>query len=85
MDIFSPVVGQPSRPSFARPELYDLVWSESMVKLAARYGISSNDLAKACRRASIPVPERSYWNKLQAAKKVSMIRLPAAKGETPRR
>jgi hypothetical protein len=56
-----------------------------MVKLTARYGISSNNLAKACRRASIPVPERSYWNKLQAAKKVSMSRLPAAKGETPRR
>lgn len=50
-----------------RQELYDLVWSEPMIKLGARFGISGNGLKKACKRASIPVPPQGYWNKLQAA------------------
>jgi len=40
---------------FTRQELYDLVWSEPMKKLAPRYQISDVALAKACRRADIPV------------------------------
>ena len=51
--------------TFTRQELYDLVWSEPMIKLAARYKISGNGLAKACRRADIPVPERGYWARKQ--------------------
>lgn len=72
-----------SHHSFTRQELYDLVWSEPMVKLAERYGISGNGLAKACRRADIPVPERGYWAKKQAGRKVSRTPLPAAKADTP--
>lgn len=64
--------------TFTRKELYDLVWSEPMIKLAARYGLSGNGLAKACRRANIPVPERGYWAKLQAGKKVRQTPLPEA-------
>lgn len=48
-----------------RTELYELVWSEPMTKLAKRFGISDVGLAKACRRAGIPVPERGYWAKSQ--------------------
>ena len=69
--------------SFKRQELYDLVWSEPMVKLAERYGISGNGLAKACRRAAIPVPQRGYWAKKQAGRRVSKPPLPAAKADTP--
>ncbi len=71
--------------SFTRQELYDLVWSEPMVKLAARYGISGNGLAKACRRADIPVPERGYWAKQQAGYKVRKTPLPPARTDTPSR
>jgi hypothetical protein len=70
---------------FTRQELYDLVWSIPMTKLAERYGISGNGLAKACRKAAIPVPERGYWAKLQAGKKATRKALPAAKRDTPRR
>lgn len=56
---------------FSRQELYDLTWSEPMKKLAPRFGISDVALAKACRRAEIPVPERGYWARLQAGKKVT--------------
>jgi hypothetical protein len=41
-----------------------------MKKLAPRFGISDVALAKACRRAAIPVPERGYWARLQAGKPV---------------
>ena len=69
--------------SFTRRELYELVWSEPMIKLGARYGIPGNGLAKACRRANIPVPERGYWAKLQAGHKASKAPLPSAKADTP--
>lgn len=64
--------------SFTRGELYDLVWSEPMMKLGARFGISANGLKKACRRANIPVPPQGYWNKLQAGHKVTKTPLPPA-------
>jgi hypothetical protein len=61
---------------FKRQELYDLVWSTPMRELAKDYNISDRGLAKACARADIPVPERGYWAKLQAGKKVSQRSLP---------
>ena len=44
-----------------RQELHDLVWAEPMQKLAPKFGLSDVAVAKACRRAEIPVPERGYW------------------------
>ena len=44
-----------------REDLYALVWSEPMVKVARRFGISDVGLAKACRRHKIPLPGRAYW------------------------
>lgn len=56
---------------FTRQEFYELIWSEPASKLGQRLGISGVGLAKACRRADIPVPERGYWARLQAGKTVS--------------
>ena len=55
---------------FSRQELYDLVWSQPIAKLAETYGVTDVGLAKACRRAGIPVPHRGYWAKLSAGQKV---------------
>ena len=66
--------------TFTRQELYDLVRPEPMIKLAARYRISGNGLAKACRRANIPVPERGYWARKQAGNKVSQAPPPTGNG-----
>jgi hypothetical protein len=74
-----------ARHIFTRQELFELVWSEPMIKLAARYGISGNGLAKACRKADVPVPERGYWNRLQAGHKVKRTPLPEAGPDTPDR
>lgn len=62
--------------TFTRQELYDLVWSGPMYKLAKKYNISDRGLAKACAKHAVPVPERGYWNKLQASKKVKRSALP---------
>ena len=48
-----------------RGDLYEAVWSEPVIKVAARYGITGTGLAKICRRASIPVPPVGYWQRLQ--------------------
>jgi hypothetical protein len=47
-----------------------------MKKLAPRFHISDVALAKACRRAMIPVPERGYWARIQAGKNVPKDPLP---------
>jgi hypothetical protein len=61
---------------FTRQELYELVWSEPMVQLAKKFGLSDVGLSKACRRLAIPVPERGYWAKHQAGKPTSRQPLP---------
>lgn len=65
------------KKTFTRQELYNLVWSEPMRDLAKKYEISDRGLAKACERTNVPVPERGYWNKIQAGKKVTKRDLPA--------
>jgi hypothetical protein len=59
-----------------REQLYDLVWSEPMHRLAKRIGISAGPIAKHCRKLGVPIPDRSYWNKLTAGKSVTRVTLP---------
>lgn len=56
--------------TFSRKQLYDLVWSNSLVSLAKVYNISDNGLRKACKRMEIPLPDIGHWNKVKAGKKV---------------
>lgn len=48
-----------------REELDAQVWSEPMVRLAERYGVSDVAPAKVCRKLEIPVPPRGYWRRIQ--------------------
>lgn len=59
-----------------RQQLYDLVWSEPLRTLAKRFEISDVALAKACRRAEIPLPGLGYWAKRAANKRVIQPALP---------
>lgn len=61
---------------FTRKELYDLVWSQPMRTVAANIGISDVALAKHCKKANIPVPNRGYWARKQAGKPTVEIALP---------
>jgi hypothetical protein len=55
---------------FTRKELYDLVWSTPMTKLAKRFGISDVGLRKICVKHDIPTPPLGYWAKLNFGKPV---------------
>jgi len=61
---------------FTRQELYDLVWEQPRSQLAKRFDISDVALAKACRRAGIPMPDRGYWAKRQAGRRTTRPALP---------
>jgi hypothetical protein len=60
----------------SRKVLYDLVWSEPMRNLSARFGISDVALKKTCARAGIPTPDRGYWAKKEAGKETFQAVLP---------
>ncbi len=62
--------------SIARNTLYDLVWAEPLRVLAPRFEISDVGLRKICQRSAIPTPDRGYWAKLEAGKRVIKIALP---------
>jgi integrase len=70
---------------FTRQELYELVWSQPVADLASSYGVSDVGLAKACRRANIPVPGRGYWAKVAAAQPVEKRSLPPCTSEPQNR
>lgn len=59
-----------------RKELYDLVWSTPMTKLAKKYLISDTGLRKICKTMNIPLPKAGHWEKLKVGKKVIVEKLP---------
>lgn len=52
--------------SFTANELFEKVWKTPVLKLAQEIGVSDVGLAKACRKAGIPLPSRGYWAKQPA-------------------
>lgn len=67
----------PSIP-LTREALYDLVWSEPMLKVAAQYGVSLSYMARVCTLLNVPRPERGYWAKLAVGKTSPKPPLPDA-------
>ncbi|MBR0739657.1 hypothetical protein JQ581_22240 [Bradyrhizobium liaoningense] len=55
---------------FTRQELYDLVWTTPLVKLAREFGLSDVGLRKTCVRHQVPTPPLGYWAKLNFGKTV---------------
>src|SRR5689334_23229077 len=47
----------------SRRELFDLVWSKPVTKVAADLGVSDVAIHKICNKHRIPVPGRGYWAK----------------------
>jgi hypothetical protein len=62
-----------------REELYKLVWSEPVSKLAQGYGLSDRGLGKICERLEIPVPGRGYWQMKKKGLKIPVPPLRPAK------
>jgi hypothetical protein len=65
--------------TITRDELYALVWTEPIQKLAPRYGLSDRGLGKLCARHDIPVPPRGWWARKAAGYKVRQAPLPPLK------
>lgn len=63
-------VSEDIMPRLTRQELYDLIWSTPMTKLAESFGVSDVGLAKICDRHRVPKPPRGYWAKKEAGKPV---------------
>ena len=59
-----------------REELYDLVWSEPLSRLARKYNISDNGIRKRCKKMNIPLPKAGHWSKIQHGYKVIIPKLP---------
>ena len=64
--------------TLSREDLYALVWSEPMLKVAARFDVSSSYMARVCTRMNVPRPERGYWAKLAVGKVQKQVQLPEA-------
>src|SRR5262245_43314834 len=64
------------RIALTREKLYEQVWSEPIVHVARRLGLSGRGLGKLCARYEIPVPPRGWWAKKQHGHAVRRIALP---------
>ena len=65
-------------PIVTRESLYTLVWAEPMLKVAARFGVSSSYMARVCGAMNVPRPERGYWARLAVGKQAPKPKLPDA-------
>jgi hypothetical protein len=59
-----------------REQLFELVWSSPVSKVASTLGLSDVGLAKRCKREGIPLPPRGYWAKHAAGHAPSRPSLP---------
>ena len=59
-----------------REELYELVWTVPMQRLAERYWISDVSLAETCGKLVIPVPPRGYWRRKETGRVPARPALP---------
>lgn len=63
----------------SREELYELVWSKPMTKVAEQFEVSNSYMARVCALLNVPRPERGYWAKLAVGKAPSREDLPEAR------
>jgi hypothetical protein len=63
----------------SREQLYEQVWTEPMTKVAARYQVCSNYLARVCAHLNVPAPPRGYWAKQRVGKAPNRPPLPPAR------
>jgi len=66
-----------------RDDLYDLVWSQPMIKVAQKFDVSGSYLARICTLLNVPRPQRGYWAKLAVGKAPPKVPLPPAQPGDP--
>jgi hypothetical protein len=60
----------------SRQELYDLIWSSPVAKVAADFGVTETVVKNHCNNRKVPRPTRRYWTKLAAGIKPRKKPLP---------
>lgn len=64
---------------FTRENLYEMVWERPVLTIAKEIGVSDVAVAKACRKAGIPLPIRGHWAIVKSGKVVKIPPLPKPK------
>lgn len=64
------VAGEIDRSTVSRERLYEEVWTEPIIVLAKKYGVSGSYLARICTLLNVPRPARGYWARVAAGHKV---------------
>ncbi|MGB7603588.1 MAG: hypothetical protein WBM24_25035 [Candidatus Sulfotelmatobacter sp.] len=62
----------------SRQELYEMVWSMPMIKVAEQFKVSGSYMARVCSALRVPRPERGHWAKLAVGKAPGWPPLPEA-------
>ncbi len=62
----------------SREELYELVWSMPMTKVATKYAVSGSYMARVCTVLRVPRPQVGYWAMLGVGKAPARPALPEA-------
>ncbi len=62
----------------SRQELYEMVWSMPMIKVAEQFKVSGSYMARVCSALRVPRPERGHWAKLAVGKAPGRPPLPEA-------
>jgi hypothetical protein len=62
----------------SRQELYEMVWSMPMIKVAEQFKVSGSYMARVCSALRVPRPERGHWTKLAFGKAAEKAPLPEA-------
>ena len=69
--------------TITREELYQLVWSMPVRRLARSLGISDVGLIKMCRRLGVPRPNKTYWARVQRGQLPARAQLPPVSAGMP--
>lgn len=64
---------------FTREDLYKMVWERPVLIIAKEVGVSDVAVAKACRKAGIPLPNRGHWAIVKSGRTVKVPPLPKPK------
>lgn len=64
---------------FTREDLYKMVWERPVLVIAKEIGVSDVAVAKACRKAGIPLPNRGHWAIVKSGRAVKTPPLPNPK------
>lgn len=64
--------------SVTREKLYEEIWTEPIIKVSKRYGVSDSYLVRVLKGLNIPRPPRGYWAMVAAGIHPERPPLPAA-------